>query len=167
MTPILRKVRAISVSRTARVFVDGGASIGISVMFGLSSLPNGYRFQKARVPTVQRSLRSPKWLTRLAERLLPRHADILCSDIEHRIGGGEEEDRFAVDKTPDPPRARDAIEASLLARYPLNFQPLSPLDIPGIVSKTSIFATGRPVSSSARAYSRSGFHRSCLISWIE
>src|SRR5215467_3042109 len=46
MPPILRKVRAISVSRTARVFVDGGASIGISVMFGLSSLPNGYRFKR-------------------------------------------------------------------------------------------------------------------------
>jgi len=35
------------------VFVDGGASIGITVMFGLSSLPDGYRFQKARGPTVQ------------------------------------------------------------------------------------------------------------------
>src|SRR5215831_14323446 len=45
MPPILRKIRAISVSRTARVFVDGGASIGISVMFGLSSLPDGYRFR--------------------------------------------------------------------------------------------------------------------------
>src|SRR5262245_27397105 len=46
MTPILRKIRAISVSRTARVFVDGGASIGISVIFGLSYLPDGYRFKR-------------------------------------------------------------------------------------------------------------------------
>src|ERR1700730_11587603 len=46
MAPILRKVRAISVSRTAQVFVDGGASIGISVMFGLSSLPDGHRFKR-------------------------------------------------------------------------------------------------------------------------
>src|SRR5215813_7484416 len=46
MAPILRKIRAISVSRTARVFVDGGASICISVIFGLSSLPDGYRFKR-------------------------------------------------------------------------------------------------------------------------
>src|SRR5215813_12668356 len=46
IAPILRKIRAISVSRTARVFVDGGASIGISVIFGLSSLPDGYRFKR-------------------------------------------------------------------------------------------------------------------------
>src|SRR5215813_7341847 len=46
MGPISRKLRAISVSRTARVFVDGGASIGISVMFGLSFLPDGYRFKR-------------------------------------------------------------------------------------------------------------------------
>src|SRR5215469_7214051 len=63
MTPILRKIRAISVSRTARVFVDGGASIGISVIFGLSSLPDGYRFKRpvyrsrclAAVPVIELS----------------------------------------------------------------------------------------------------------------
>jgi len=49
MPPILRKVRAISVSRPTRVFVDGGASIGISVMFGLSNIDSGNSARKAVV----------------------------------------------------------------------------------------------------------------------
>src|SRR5215831_2061188 len=74
MAPILRKTRAISVSRTAR----GWGSVDRHLSHVRSVLPAGWlSIQKARVPTVQRSLRSPKWLTRLAERLLPRHADIL------------------------------------------------------------------------------------------
>src|SRR5215831_1807343 len=59
MAPILRKIRAISVSRTARVFVDGGASIGISVIFGLSSLPDGYRFKRP----VYRPFKMPRGCT--------------------------------------------------------------------------------------------------------
>src|ERR1700738_1480361 len=80
MAPILRKVRAISVSRTARVFVDGGASIGISVMFGLSSLPDGYRFKRPVYRPFKDSYVA-KMACAPAERLLPRHADIL----EHKI----------------------------------------------------------------------------------
>src|SRR5215472_7042027 len=62
MTPILRKIRAISVSRTARVFVDGGASIGISVIFGLSYLPDGYRFKRPvyRPPIIMASAERPR-----------------------------------------------------------------------------------------------------------
>src|SRR5215467_9662284 len=62
MTPILRKIRAISVSRTVRVFVDGGASIVISVMFGLSSLPDGYRFKRPeyRPFKMPRGCRAPR-----------------------------------------------------------------------------------------------------------
>src|SRR5262245_53399192 len=104
MAPILRKIRVISVSRTARVFVDGGASIVISVMFGLSSLPDGYRFKKARVPTVQDavplapervgghahhslSLHGPPWARAPGEFAVHGPLCWLSSDVFQRHGG--------------------------------------------------------------------------------
>src|ERR1700719_2537115 len=87
MAPILRKLRAISVSRTARVFVDGGASIGISVMFGLSSLPDGYRFKRPVYRPFKDRYGRQNGLRAPAERLLPRHADICGRSFRTVLSG--------------------------------------------------------------------------------
>src|SRR5215471_15215691 len=74
MPPISRKTRAISVSRPARVFVDGGASIGISVMFGLSNIDGGNSARKAVVG-------SPHQRADEAERKAQGEASALISTV--------------------------------------------------------------------------------------
>src|SRR5262249_51940663 len=139
MAPILRKIRAISVSRTARVFVDGGASIGISVIFGLSSLPDGYRFKRP----VYRPFKMPRWHLR-ARRLASHHRPIhqntaraRSSSLNHELEDADpphQQSDDCRDQHHDGKRVRHRKSRSLRNDDPMSFQT-------GTASGSSMLAT--------------------------